>query len=94
MRSVKELKNKLPKFDAYPLSVRQALLDIQFNLGDTKFQTEIYDARTKKWKPGWPKLIKAVEEQDWETAAKESHRKGISEGRNRRVADWFRESRK
>jgi hypothetical protein len=66
---------------------------MQFNLGDTKFQTEIYDTKSKKWKPGWPKLIKAVEEKDWETAAKESHRKGVAERRNKRIANWFRDSK-
>lgn len=90
-RSVRELRHKFPDFDTYPSQARRALLDMQFNMGDNNFQEEIY--KNNERKPGWPKLIKAVENRDWEGAAKESKRGKIQESRNHYVYDLFMNSR-
>lgn len=91
-RSSHELREKFAEFDQFPPSAQRALLDMQFNLGDTKFQEEYYDSRIKKMKSAWPKLFDAVKERDWLTAASQSHRKDIQEERNKFVYDLFKEA--
>lgn len=88
-RSKQELEKKFSEFDAFPKSAKAALLDMQFNMGDTKFQTETYNDATKTFKPAWPKLFDAVDRQDWKAAGDESHRKDVSEDRNAEIKNLF-----
>lgn len=89
---IKHLRNKFSDFDDYPLNVQKALLDMHFNLGIGGFSENGYINSKGKKIPGWPKLFKAVNERDWETGAKESHRKGIGEERNKEIYNLFIES--
>jgi GH24 family phage-related lysozyme (muramidase) len=74
-----QLRQALPNFDSYPEPVQEALFDMAYNLGIAglmKFST----------------MLAAVEAGNWETAAQESHRKGIPEDRNEETAGLFRSS--
>ena len=54
-----------------PISVQQALVDMQFNMGNNRFSEQY-----------WPKLFDAIKNKDWETAAKEaSERKDVQKSR-------------
>lgn len=66
-----QLRSRYSKIDDWPQSAREAVLDMAFNMGGNFFDT-------------WPKFKKAVEEQDWATAAKECHGSDIQQSRN----DW------
>ena len=68
--SYRELERKISDFSSLPISVQQALIDMQFNMGSRKF-SERY----------WPNLFNAIRERDWQKAAQESHRIGIQESR-------------
>lgn len=70
-KSYKELEQKIENFNSFPTTVKQALVDMQFNIGDKKFSNE-----------NWPKLFKAIDNHDWQTAAKEaSQRKDVQKSR-------------
>jgi GH24 family phage-related lysozyme (muramidase) len=60
------------RYDTYPEPVKLALLDMIYNLGMTKLFGQ------------FPTFEKAVNAQDWKTAAEQSHRKhkGSSDNRN------------
>lgn len=66
-----------PGFTFYPDPARTALTDMAFNLGPAGLRK-------------FPKLMDACMESDWETAAKECHRKGVAESRNIETAALFR----
>jgi GH24 family phage-related lysozyme (muramidase) len=57
-----------------------ALMDMIYNLGETKF------SRSK-----WPNLFKAVNQRDWKEAAKQSNRKipNDTTNRNQKTFDQF-----
>ncbi|MCP3367759.1 glycoside hydrolase family protein [Bradyrhizobium cajani] len=76
--SAADLKTRFPELDDYPNDAQDALLDMMFNLGLTKF------SRAK-----WPKLFAAVEAKDWTTAAAESNRPDVQEERNEAIHDLF-----
>lgn len=57
-------------FDTYPAAVKKALYDMIYNLG------------AKGLKNKFPTFTKAIKARDWQKAADESHRKGISDTRN------------
>jgi GH24 family phage-related lysozyme (muramidase) len=78
----KELKHKFISYDKYPVPVQNALLDMAFNLGTTGLVTK------------FPKFKKAVESEDWGTAAKESNRPDVNAKRNLTVKNWFLEAEK
>ena len=66
-----ELNKKIMNFIDMPISVQQALVDMQFNMGNNRF-SERY----------WPKLFDAIKKKDWEAAAKEaSERKDVQNAR-------------
>lgn len=66
-----ELSKKIMNFIDMPISVQQALLDMQFNMGNNRF-SERY----------WPKLFEAIKNKDWKTATKEaSERKDVQKAR-------------
>ena len=66
-------------YENLPDGPQSALLDMAFNLG--------VGGLTK----GYPKLMAAVKSGDWQTAAAECHRNGISPGRNQQTANLFLE---
>jgi GH24 family phage-related lysozyme (muramidase) len=72
-----ELRGSYSDYDSYPSSVQLALLDMAFNLG------------TGGLKNKWPKLNKAIDEENWATAALESFRPGASPSRNSAVRGLF-----
>lgn len=74
----KELTKRLSWFEAQPIQVQYALIDAAYNLGVSGLLK------------GYPKMLAALAAGDYLTAAKESHRKGISDDRNRRTADRIR----
>lgn len=75
---LKSLRRKFKDFDSFPLGARQALLDMEFNIGPTKF------SRQK-----WPSLFAAIDKKDWQKAAQESHRKDVQPERNKDTYDLF-----
>lgn len=76
--SERELRTKIPNFDRLPYSARKGLMDMQYNMGENKFNS-------KKW----PKLFQALDKKDYKSMAKESHRADISEVRNQDIYDLF-----
>ncbi|MBI2233987.1 MAG: peptidoglycan-binding protein [Micavibrio aeruginosavorus] len=74
---VQEVRKKFPQFDTYPQKTKMALLDMQFNMGRNF-------SRQK-----WSKLYKAVEGEDWLSAAKESNRKDVGRERNEEIRKFF-----
>ena len=76
----KELKLKFFKFDSYPMTAQFALLDMVFNLGTNGLVTK------------FPSFKKAVEAEDWATAAKESNRPQVSAARNATVRKWLEDA--
>jgi len=64
-----------PYFGNYPQSVQIALWDMAYNLGVDGLRRE------------FPNFCQAVRDEDWETAAAESHRTDPKEGRNEFVFD-------
>ncbi len=76
--AVSDLEKRFPALDKYPWDAQDALLDMMFNIGLTKFnETE------------WPSLFKAVRNKDWKTAATECSRKDVPEDRNAEIKQLF-----
>lgn len=73
-----DLATRFPSLDDYPEAAQDALLDMMFNIGLTKFT-----------KSNWPKLFAAVEKKDWKTAAAESNRPDVPDDRNEAIHDLF-----
>lgn len=73
------LRKKFDNFDRMDVNVQKALLDMHYNLGEGEFRRK-----------NWDKLFRAVDEGDWETAARESRRNKINEERNAWTAKQFR----
>lgn len=70
-KSYEELEKKIEHFNDFPTSVRQALVDMQFNMGNKKFSEDT-----------WPRLFAAINNRDWKTAAQEaSQRKDVQKSR-------------
>lgn len=70
------LKSNFKGYNMYPVSAKRALLDMIYNLGSAGFVK-------------FEQLKKAAESHDWEEAARECHRKKISEERNNWTRDLF-----
>ena len=78
-QAANDLPVRFSELDSYPEKAQDALLDMMFNIGLTKFNATI-----------WPSLFKAVNAKDWNAAAQECHRKPpISEDRNNAIRDLF-----
>lgn len=75
---LKSLRRKFKDFDSFPLGARQALLDMEFNIGPTKFNRQ-----------KWPSLFAAIDKKDWKKAAQESNRKDVQLKRNKDTYDLF-----
>jgi GH24 family phage-related lysozyme (muramidase) len=72
------LQIRFPALDSYPDPAQDALLDMIFNIGLTKFTGD-----------DWPSLFAAVKSQDWKTAAAQSHRTDVPDARNNAIRDLF-----
>ncbi len=75
------LLHALPEFEVYPSQAKQALMDMMYNIGPTRFTP----AR-------WPAFYQAVYDRDWAKAALESHREGISDIRNTNILNLFNDA--
>ncbi|PZQ46818.1 MAG: hypothetical protein DI551_04520 [Micavibrio aeruginosavorus] len=75
------LKSKMRDFDAIPHPARQALLDMQYNIGDKKFRREYQDDNNKTVK-AWPKLFDALEAKDYKRASEEVRSSDVGDDRN------------
>lgn len=82
-------KRKDIDFYGAPKSAKQALLDMQFNMGGNRFSEEVFDRKTNQFKPGWPKLFDAAKREDWRAVGDESHRRDVHEDRNKKTRDLF-----
>lgn len=70
-KSYNELEQKIENFNDFPISVKQALVDMQFNMGNKKFSDN-----------NWPKLFQAIDNRNWRTAGKEARqRKDVQKSR-------------
>ena len=69
-----EIRAKLPAFDSWPDTVQEAVFDIAFNCGVAGLL-------------GFHRMLAAVAQHDWQTAGVCSHRKGISDERNKEIAN-------
>lgn len=74
----RELRRRFPDFDDFPNNVQLALFDMAFNIGMTNF------SRDK-----WPLLHAAIDNKNWEEAARQSNRPQIGAKRNNYVRDLF-----
>ncbi|MEZ5887850.1 MAG: phage minor head protein [Paracoccaceae bacterium] len=72
-----ELLTMFPAFGNFPLSAQVALWDMIYNLGPEGLRR------------GFPRMRQAIEDGDWEEAARQSHRLDIGEGRNDFVFNLF-----
>jgi GH24 family phage-related lysozyme (muramidase) len=75
------LKKKYTNFDGFPDDAKLGLVDMLFNLGEGRFNKFVL-------------FNKAVQQEDWEAAAKESHRQGPSQDRNDAVKQLFENAAK
>lgn len=72
------LSGKFDGFKCFPPDAKIALMDMIYNMGESRF-SEVK----------WPNFFEAVADRDWETAAKESHRKDVKGTRNQDTYDKF-----
>lgn len=80
-QSYRELEQKFNGFSSFPISVQQALVDMQFNMGDIAFQP-VSNTIGDRTYTAWPKLFDAISKRDWEKVANESSRKDVGRKRN------------
>jgi GH24 family phage-related lysozyme (muramidase) len=78
-RFVQGLRKIVPDFDQLPDPAQEALFDMGFNLGIGGLQK-------------FQNLLAAVAARDWNRAAAECHRRGISDTRNAETAALFRQA--
>lgn len=78
-RFTSQLAANLPNWNNYPAPAQAALFDMAYNLGI---------GGLKKFH----NLLAAVDAANWETAAQECHRMGISDARNQETAALFRQA--
>lgn len=87
-QSYHELEKKIQDFKTLPIPVQQALLDMQFNMGNAAFQLHSNTVAGRTYS-GWPKLFDAIKRHDWTTAAKESRRLDVQASRNQWTYNKF-----
>jgi GH24 family phage-related lysozyme (muramidase) len=68
------LRTRLTDYDGFPDPAKLALLDMIYNLGESKLFSE------------YPLMLSAVDSQHWLTASQQCHRNGPNQQRN----DWTR----
>ena len=76
-RFVRGLEQELTEFEHFPEPAQFALLDMAFNLGVAGLIGK------------FPSLMRAVKQREWTVCAKECHRRGIGEARNRETERLF-----
>jgi GH24 family phage-related lysozyme (muramidase) len=76
----RDLRQRFSKFDSFPITAQFALTDMAFNLGSNGLSTK------------FPKFCKAIEVEDWKTAASESNRPQVATSRNQAVKKWLEEA--
>lgn len=74
-----ELNHALPRWTTYPEVVQEAVMDMAYNLGARRFVGGMY-----------PKMLLALGQSNWNVAAGESSRNGISKERNQEIAALIR----
>ncbi len=82
----KMLESKIPEFSTFERPAQQALLDMEYNVGDRKFRPYYKDDKTGEMKAAWPKLFDAVGKRDWKAASEESRSGDVQTKRN----EWRR----
>jgi GH24 family phage-related lysozyme (muramidase) len=70
------LRRNVPNFDKLPSELQTAMLDMHYNMGGGNFNMV-----------KWGDFFKAVDKQDWPTAARESHRTDVKKERNQYIHD-------
>lgn len=75
------LSEKFSDFNCFPPPAKVALMDMIYNLGETKFS-----------RMNWPNLFKSISQRDWNIAAEQCHRQDIPETRNTNTSDQFKEA--
>lgn|SRR5262249_16520206 len=78
-----DAKSYYPDFDKLPDGAQWALVDMAFNLGGTGLKQFV------KLKAALDKAMQSKAKEDWEAAAKESHRSGIQSSRNDAIYAWI-----
>ena len=76
-QTVANLQRDYTGFDGFPDSVKMALCDLDYNLGDAKLRNT------------YPHFDLAIDQQNWKTAAAQCHRNGVSADRNLWCAEQF-----
>lgn len=74
---IQQLENQFAGFDNFPAPAQEGLVDMVFNLGISNLVN------------GFPTFTAAVQNKDWNTAANQCHRQGISDARNDFVKNLF-----
>lgn len=74
--SESDLESIFSNYRTFPVSAQEALIDMAFNLGKTKF-LDFVD------------LIDSCSKSDWARSATECHRNGVSNQRNKEIKDLF-----
>lgn len=77
-QDVIDLKRKFSQLDTFPWDAQDALLDMIFNLGPTRFNAN-----------AWPNLFRAVNAKDWKRAADECNRPDVQPERNQAIKALF-----
>lgn len=78
--TISGLKGLYSDFDSFPRSAKTALVDMGFSVGVGKLRSD------------FPNFNNAVNKKDWNTAADESHRTKIGEGRNNDTKAQFQQA--
>ena len=76
-----KLRDNEIEFDYLPRTAKLAVMDMQYNIGNTKFNAD-----------KWPNLFHALKVEDYKEAAKQSHRKDVNQERNDQIYKWFIEA--
>jgi GH24 family phage-related lysozyme (muramidase) len=74
-----DLEETFPQWASYPEPVQEGLFDLAFNLGIAGLHK-------------FPRFLAAVEAREWENAASECHRLGVSDARNQEIAALFHQA--
>jgi GH24 family phage-related lysozyme (muramidase) len=78
-RFERDLTMTFPEWPSYPESAQEGLFDMAFNLGIAGLHK-------------FPRFLAAVESKNWDDAADDCHRLGVSEARNQEIASLFRQA--
>lgn len=75
-----QLKAQFGNYDNFPAKAQEGVVDMGFNLGVARLMRE------------FPSFVAAVRAENWNTAANQCHRQGVSAERNDFVANLFRQA--